>query len=242
LSCASSVGAQDRADWDSAAQAAIMYTNDLKEREAMNSSNRSNSNRQDDARDSIKIENAFKKKDKMLPQLAHMVTEIGSTTYLKDKQGNRILQLLPAQIDMKEADEMTYALAIAFYLDKKLGRNSAEKIVVSVDVRAGGGWANPPAKKIVPFIKAVIALLERNFPERLSKCILYPLPRAATVLWKMIKIFLDPTTAEKIVVIGGGAGIDDKVSSQKFEKIVESHVHKRMEEIRRESFVLPSIV
>jgi hypothetical protein len=79
--------------------------------------------------------------------------------------------------------------------------------------------------------------LERNFPERLSKCILYPLPSAATILWKMVRIFLDPNTASKIVIIGGGAGIDDKVSCKKFDKILDKSVHTRMEEIRRESFI-----
>jgi hypothetical protein len=112
-----------------------------------------------------------------------------------------------------------------------------EKIVVSVDIRAGSGWPNPHVKKIVPFIKNVVSLLERNFPERLSKCILYPLPSAATILWKMVRIFLDPNTASKIVIIGGGAGIDDKVSCKKFDKILDKSVHTRMEEIRRESFI-----
>merc|ERR1712038_386100 len=203
VSCASSVGAQDRSDWESAAETAITLYRQKKEKE-------------DAVQSNTKVDRKIR-----MPQLAHMVTEIGSETYLKDKRGDRILQLLPAQIDMKEVDDITYALAIAFYIDKKLSRNSLEKIVVSIDVRAGSGWANPPAKKIIPFIKTVVGILERNFPERLSRCILYPLPRAATVLWKMVKIFLDPFTAEKIVVIGGGAGIHDTTPSEKFEGILD---------------------
>lgn len=124
MSCASSVGGQDRADWDNAASAAVNF---CKEKRGNGTKN----------------ENNFE--EKHLPQLAYMVTEIGSEIYMTDKQGDRIVQLLPAQIDVKEADETTYALAIAFYLDKKLSRNSMENIVVTVDVRAGAGWANPPA-------------------------------------------------------------------------------------------------
>ncbi len=110
-SCASSVGAQDRSDWATAAAAAVAYYSE------------DGSPSTDD--------------DVNLPQLAHMVTEIGSETYLKDKSGNRILLLLPAQVNIDEVNEETYALAIGFYLDKKLDRESMEKIVVAIDLRAG---------------------------------------------------------------------------------------------------------
>ena len=179
-SCASSVGAQDCTDWKNASKAAFLICK--KEKGTNSTGIKSNSN------------------EKNLPQLAHMVTNIGSSTFMKDKQGNRILQLLPGQTDMNAADEATYALAVAIYLDKKLSRESMENIVVAIDVRAGQGWANPPAKNIIPFIKRIVSILERNFPERLSKCVLYPLPAVATILWKMIKGFLDPNVSTIIVL------------------------------------------
>lgn len=76
----------------------------------------------------------------------------------------------------------TYGLCIAFYLDKQLSRTSMETITVCIDVRAGHGWPNPPARSIVPFIKTMISMLDAKFPGRLSKSILYPLPFAATAL------------------------------------------------------------
>ena len=103
-------------------------------------------------------------------------------------------------------------------------------------VSTGLGWPNPPAKKVVPFVKCVVSLLERNFPERLAKSILFPLPAAATVLWRVVKVFLDPNTAAKIDIIGGSSGVRDTVSYKKFEKIVDKIVHKRMEEIRVDCF------
>jgi hypothetical protein len=206
---------QDEADWIHASRAAIMFYE-----------------QKNDNVDENKVNDTLKP----LPQLANMVTDNGSETFLKSKDGDRILQLLPAKIDANQADAQTYALAIAFYVDKKLDRESMEKIVVSVDVRAGSGWANPPAKNVVPFIKKVVSLLERNYPERLSKCILFPLPSAATILWRMIRVFLDANTASKMIVISGGAGIDDKVSPEKFDNILDEAVHKRMEEIRSKSF------
>ena len=115
ISCASSTGAQDRSDWEDAAEAAVAYYN----------------NNDDDQ------EKKSYHDDVQLPQLAHMVTEVRSETYLRDKKGNRILLLLPAQVNIDEVNEETYALAIGFYLDRKLDRNSTEKIVVAIDLRAG---------------------------------------------------------------------------------------------------------
>lgn len=101
ISCASSVGAQDRSDWAIAADAAVAYYDNKDSTVAQE-----------------KKESDFN--EVSLPQLAHMVTAIGSETYLKDKKGHRILLLLPAQVNIDDVNEETYALAIGFYLDRKV--------------------------------------------------------------------------------------------------------------------------
>jgi hypothetical protein len=170
-----------------------------------------------------------------LPRLARFDANDGSEE-MHDKEGNRILQLLPAQMDVSIASEKAYALALAFYLDKKLSRDSMEKINVLIDVRAGEGWANPPASKMVPFIKLMNNLLERNFPERLAKCMVLPMPTYATSLWKIIKMFLDSNTAKKFTVLGGDADTHSSLPP-KAQKYISSHVVNQIETNRRDSFL-----
>ena len=41
-------------------------------------------------------------------------------------------------------------------------------------------------------------VLGDNFPERLAKVIVYPVPRFANVIWSAAQKFMDPTTAAKV--------------------------------------------
>eukprot|EP00559_Dactyliosolen_fragilissimus_P005943 CAMPEP_0184864236 /NCGR_PEP_ID=MMETSP0580-20130426/14207_1 /TAXON_ID=1118495 /ORGANISM="Dactyliosolen fragilissimus" /LENGTH=385 /DNA_ID=CAMNT_0027362931 /DNA_START=110 /DNA_END=1264 /DNA_ORIENTATION=+ len=143
------------------------------------------------------------------PRLARFDSEDGNDRMI-DSNGKRIMQFLPAQVDSSIATDSTYVTAIGIYLDRKLCRNSDEKITVVIDLRAGEGWANPKAKNIVPLIKQLVKLLERNFPERLHKSILYPFPSAAVFLWKLVKIFIDPDTSRKVVLVPGSSSRESK--------------------------------
>ena len=53
----------------------------------------------------------------------------------------------------------------------------------------------------------------------------------------MIKLFLDPNTREKIVVISGGSGIYDEASYKKFNKILDA-IFKKLDVDRQESELL----
>jgi hypothetical protein len=214
-SCASSDGTLDEIDWTYASDKALTY--DDMDVDGHN----------DNVSDSL---------PNMLPQLARILTIPGSDDYLRDHDGNRILHLMPAQIDPSLASDDTFALSIAFYLESKLGRNSMEKLSVVLDVRAGRGWANPKAVKLVPFIRKITSILDRNFPERLTMLVLFPLPRAAAVLWKMIKLFLDPNTASKVAVVAGPAATDSPAPYKQMEKLMEREIIDRMEAIRFAAF------
>jgi hypothetical protein len=207
---------RDESDWIIASNAALFY---YKERPARTRKN----------------DGTNKKEVTILPRLAQEMVTLPESLEepMKTNEGKRIIQLLPAQMDPNIADEDTYTLSIAFYLERKLCRNSMEQIVVCIDLRSGDNWYNPKASTLIPFIKNVTSCLGTNFPERLSKSILSPMPRIAMTLWKvLVKKFLDPNTAKKIVVIGGKASRDAETPYKKMQKYIPMDVIDQMEQAR----------
>jgi len=130
---------------------------------------------------------------------------------LRTLDGKRVLQHLPARIDLSVADGELYAIALALYIDCCVSRDSMEKICVVIDTRPGKGWGNIPAPKLIPFIKNAARLLNDLHPERLARCILFPVPSVAKFLWNAVKPWLDPGTADKICILSGSAGIKSPV-------------------------------
>lgn len=210
-SCASSDASIDQIDWKYASDKALTHCAD----------ENNNKNTRTPA---------------MLPQLVRMLTLPGSDEHLCDREGNRILHLMPAQMNPAVASAETFTLCIAFYLERKLSRDSMEKLAIAIDVRGGRGWANPTPNKLVPFIKKVTACIDKNFPERLSKAVLFPMPRTAAMIWGVIKRFLDPNTASKFAVIPGAAANESPPPYKKMEIHVERDVIELMEEIRVATF------
>lgn len=123
----------------------------------------------------------------------------------KARSGHRVAVLMAAMYDPDLADVDTYANAIAAKLDASLDRDVAERVTIIADTRGGDGWANPPATSVVPFMRAVSATLSANFPERLHCLVVMPVPWIASTLWTVVKQFLDPETARKVVLLDGAA-------------------------------------
>lgn len=175
-----------------------------------------------------------------LPQLARILPQSPSRSSddgpPRDQHGHRILQFLPARMDLSKASETAFALSIALYLERKLDRDSFEKITVAIDVRGGTGWANPKPQKLIPFIKQVAGILEQNFPERLARCLVFPVPAAAALLWRVIKVFLDPNTVQKVALIKGDSRNEAPAPYTSMEVHIGKEVLKDMEDFRCASF------
>lgn len=173
-----------------------------------------------------------------LPQLAHVHLDTGAKEEVSAKNGTRIIHFLPAQLDTKIAPAATYGLAVAFYLDRKCDRNSMEKVTIALDVRPGQGWANPSAYSLLPFIKQLSSTLNANFPERLDKLLLFPMPTFSLYIWNMAKVFLDKDSASKVVIINSSAAsIESPPPNEKLEKHIEEPVLKIMEDARLAKFI-----
>jgi len=121
------------------------------------------------------------------------------------RSGHRFMLMMAAMYDPELGDVDAYVSAIAAKFDATLDRHGSEKLTVLADVRGGDGWANPAASSIVPFLRAVTALMSANFPERLHQLVVFPVPWVASTLWTVVKQFLDPETARKVVLLDGPA-------------------------------------
>ena len=147
---------------------------------------------------------------------------------------------MAARLDANLASTEQWVNAIAALFDEKLNRASEEKITVVVDVRGGEGWANPSAPSLLSLVRGASTLLSDNFPERLQRLIIVPLPWIAVAVWSLAKAFLDPVTADKVVVINGAA---DRLAPLPEE--TGTHLHAEalavLHALRRAAFVPPSL-
>ena len=191
-----------------------MYANHMLQKHC----ERNSSNKHDDSMDTTTIN---------LPRIVY--------THKTTHSSTRYVQHLPARIDTSLATPSMYALVLAIYLEHLFDRNSFEKITLVVDVRAGRGWANIPALHLISFMQACCKLLCDLHPERLQSCILFPLPKVATVIWRAVKPFLHKDTRKKILMANGQAGEDDPVPKKMSQLIEEQMIHL-MEEQRMSCF------
>lgn len=167
--------------------------------------------------------------------------ELPCILFMDELKGNsnvkhRYIQHLPARIDTQVADASTYALALALFLDHVVDRNSTEKITIVIDVRSGHGWANIKAYSLLPFIQSTIKLLSDLHPERLERCIIFPIPKIANVLWKAVKPALGKDTCNKVCLVSGPAGRND-VIPDKLADFLDEELINRFEERRQNCFV-----
>mmetsp|Transcript_6341 Transcript_6341/g.15708 ORF Transcript_6341/g.15708 Transcript_6341/m.15708 type:complete len:374 (-) Transcript_6341:88-1209(-) len=222
-SCASTEDELDELDWRFASEAALVYERRRRFRKTAKTRRRRRSLRE--------REIDGEHEDEPLPQVARILSERA-----RDRGGHRILQFLPARMDLTRASEAVFALSVALYLERKLDRNSSEKLTVAVDVRGGTGWANPNPAKLLPFVRNVAGLLERHFPERMAMCLVYPVPATATLLWRVIRRFLDPATTSKIALVKGDSRTEAPPPLDAMKRYAPRWVLEGMEDLRIASF------
>lgn len=174
-------------------------------------------------------------RDQRLPRIARVYTVEESAVC--DRDGRRVLHVMPGQINITLAKASTYAVALALYIDRKLDRASLECLTVALDVRGGKGWPNIPPLRQLPFIQTVIVLLLSKFPERLHRCLLFPVPKAARWIWNISKAWIDPLTSNKVQLLTGNAKIVSEPPFVAMHEFLEPHVAKFFESQRHASFV-----
>ena len=151
---------------------------------------------------------------------------------IRDKNGCMILHVLSARIDRQIATAPLYADVFAFYLDMFFDRGSEDKATILLDVRGGEGFANPTPRTMLKFIRTVTRVLEINFPERLNKLILFPVPMLARGVFQSIKLLLDSKTVNKIELVSGPASRNAPLPKDALEKYIDANVLDLTESVR----------
>lgn len=78
-----------------------------------------------------------------------------------------------------------------------------EKFTLLVDLRPGEGWPNVPAYRMIPLFREVARVCPGNYPERVHRILVYPLPPVVEQLWRVVKALMDEGTRRKMEVISG---------------------------------------
>ena len=137
-----------------------------------------------------------------LPRVIRTYQDV-SGSYICDRHGHRIFHIIPAQMDERLVKTSTYALATSIYINRILDRQSLMKITVCMDARAGKGWRNIHAARLIPFMKQTTQMLLSLFPQRLNKCLVYPVPSAFMFIWRIMQQCMERETSEKIILCRG---------------------------------------
>ena len=157
---------------------------------------------------------------------------------IQDIHGHTVLHVLPGRIDLGYSATV-YTLALSHYLESLFQVLATDvKLTVLLDVRAGRGWPNPPALQMVGFIRRVASDLCARYPNCLNKCLIFPLPRAATAIWNfVVKPYLDENLRNSMELVpGNSTGVDSPPPTEKLSAFLSTENVDHLERHRLSCF------
>lgn len=138
---------------------------------------------------------------------------------LRDMEGYRVMVQFAGKINTRAASYQFYTEVFSLFIDQHFKRDDNEEVTVFLDCRPGPGWPNVPALGLVGFIRAVVHQLYALFPQRMRRCIIYPVPRAALYLWRLLSAFLDPELRDLMILIPGPKAMSKYIDDDTFAEI-----------------------
>ena len=188
-----------------------------------------------------------KRCDRPLPKIVHLHERGDNTsnageddTWIRDKTGRRILHFLPGRMDDRLASTVTYALAVALYVNMRLSRHSQELVTVVIDTRGGTGWRNLNAAQLLPFIQHLSKLMLTLFPQRLYRALVFPIPATFFWVWRIARNCIDLATREKICPLMGPSTIDSPPPMDQIAEYLGIDNALLLESKRKEEFLSSS--
>merc|ERR1712083_1070426 len=102
--------------------------------------------------------------------------------------------------DSNKGQPQDYVTAMARMIDSNLDREKEEKLCYILDTRAGTGWPNPYVWNMLPFTSAFISVMTANFPERVDRVVVFPVPFLCRAFYAACRPFIAAKTQDKIVL------------------------------------------
>jgi hypothetical protein len=146
---------------------------------------------------------------------------------------DRIVYLVPAQIDVSLSMQI-YVDVFSSYLEQVFTSHASSTLqtyTFIMDARPGHGWKNPSPLDLVAWIRHVAKALAERFPGRLDKCIVVPVPKAAMIVHKLLRPFLQLSAVQLFM---GSADIDAALPDELLRIYPELH---GMEVARQRAFL-----
>eukprot|EP00929_Paragymnodinium_shiwhaense_P000402 TRINITY_DN100657_c0_g1_i1.p1 TRINITY_DN100657_c0_g1~~TRINITY_DN100657_c0_g1_i1.p1 ORF type:complete len:369 (-),score=65.53 TRINITY_DN100657_c0_g1_i1:117-1223(-) len=94
-----------------------------------------------------------------------------------------------------------YTQAVCRTVDMMLPDSSEGQITALLDVRPGRGWPNPSPRDIIPFIRDLVKTVMSNYPERLKRLMVYPLPASLVTFANFLLMVMDASLRQKIQLV-----------------------------------------
>jgi len=125
--------------------------------------------------------------------------------------GSHIIFVQGAAYDTTVATVENYVERCCHVCDELIPDDSFPgQICILIDCRPYKGMKNPPATKMLTFFKLVATVISNNYPGRISKVVIYPIPRIITGLINVILRMFNRDTREKLNFISGSGSIGSK--------------------------------
>jgi hypothetical protein len=171
---------------------------------------------------------------KTLPQIIFKRVDPETGEQIRNKNGDPIFHVLAGRIDRFAAQNETWSLATALYLDLHFDRQSKDLFCLFIDARAGEGWANPKFLMSVSLTRNIINTVSGLHPGRWNSLIIFPLPRALLGIWRTVKGFFHPDIARIINLVGGPSHLGSPLPRTYLEIYVDDDALEMLEKFRTE--------
>ena len=116
------------------------------------------------------------------------------------RDGSPVLVFRGGMYNAAVASPEDYTMAFAWGIEEALRNTAQLQVTVLANCRAAVGGTNAPAE--MAFIKKLTGVLSDNFPERLKRTVLFPMPWYARLMKNAAALFMDPRSMAKIIFAG----------------------------------------